>query len=48
MHAAWPKGNPDVLTFANNSTFGRAGAVDAFTYRVFARMLAGKLRRSGS
>jgi hypothetical protein len=37
-------GNTDVLTFAGNSTFGRAGAVDAFTDPKFARTLVDRMR----
>ena len=47
-HAAGPNGNTDVMTFASNSTFGRVGAVDAFTDPAFARMLAAKLRGADS
>ncbi len=47
-HAAGPNGNTDVMTFASNSTFGRVGAVDAFTDPVFARMLTAKLQGTDS
>lgn len=43
-HAAGPVGNTDVVTFASNSTFGRVGAIDAFTDSAFATMLVGKMR----
>ena len=43
-HAAGPVGNTDVMTFASNSTFGRAGAIDAFTDAGFARTLAARMR----
>ena len=43
-HAAGPVGNTDVVTFASNSTFGRMGAIDAFTDAAFAKMLVGKMR----
>ena len=43
-HAAGPVGNTDVVTFASNSTFGRVGAIDAFTDAAFAKMLVGKMR----
>jgi hypothetical protein len=43
-HAAGPAGNTDVITFACNSTFGRAGAIAAFTDAGFAKMLVGKMR----
>jgi len=45
-HAPGPAGNTDVEIFASNSTFGRMGAIDAFTDPVFARTLTGKLRDS--
>jgi hypothetical protein len=45
-HTAGPVGNTDVLTFASNSTFGRAGAVSAFTDPGFAELLTGKMRNS--
>ena len=38
-HTPGPVGNTDVITFAGNSTFGRAGAVSAFTDPAFARIL---------
>lgn len=41
---AGPVGNTDVLTFASNSTFGRAGAVDAFTEAGFARTLVARMK----
>jgi hypothetical protein len=44
-HAAGPVGNTDVVTFASNSTFGRVGAIDAFTDGAFAKMLVGKMRK---
>jgi hypothetical protein len=43
-HAPGPVGNTDVMTFAGNSTFGRAGAVDAFTDPKFARTLVDRMR----
>jgi hypothetical protein len=43
-HAPGPVGNTDVMTFAGNSTFGRAGAVAAFTDPSFAKLLTSKLR----
>ena len=43
-HAAGPVGNTDVVTFASNSTFGRVGAIDAFTDTAFAKMLVGRMR----
>lgn len=43
-HAPGPVGNTDVMTFAGNSTFGREGAVAAFTEAGFARMLVSKMR----
>ena len=42
--AAGPGGNSDVMTFAGNSTFGRAGAVSALTEPGFAAMLASRMR----
>lgn len=45
-HTAGPVGNTDVITFASNSTFGRAGAVAAFTDPAFAHLLVGKMRGS--
>src|SRR5262249_52960612 len=42
-HAPGPVGNTDVITFASNSTFGRVGAIDAFTDREFARTLVAKM-----
>lgn len=44
-HAAGPVGNTDVLTFASNSTFGRAGAIEAFTDPGFAKTLIARMRR---
>lgn len=41
---AGPAGNTDVLTFASNSTFGRAGAVSALTDAAFAKTMAGRMR----
>ena len=35
---------PDVVTFASNSTFGRAGAINAFTDAGFARTLVARMR----
>jgi hypothetical protein len=46
-HAAGPAGNTDILIFASNSTFARAGAVDAFTEPDFARNLVEKMRGPG-
>jgi hypothetical protein len=43
-HAPGPVGSTDVMTFAGNSTFGREGAVAAFTDAGFARMLVSKMR----
>ncbi len=43
-HAPGPAGNTDVMIFASNSTFGRMGAVDAFTDPVFGKTLTAKLR----
>ena len=43
-HAAGPVGNTDVMTFASNSTFGRVGAINAFTEIAFAKALVGKMR----
>jgi hypothetical protein len=42
--AAGPGGNTDVMTFASNNTFGRMGAVSAFTEASFARSLANRMR----
>ena len=46
-HAPGPAGNSDVMTFAGNSTFGRAGAVDALTDAKFVKTLVGRMRGSG-
>ena len=46
-HAAGPAGNTDILIFASNSTFARAGAVDAFTEPDFVRNLVEKMRGPG-
>lgn len=43
-HAPGPAGNTDVLTFAGNSTFGRAGAIDAFTDAGFGKTLVSRMR----
>ncbi len=43
-HAPGPVGSTDVMTVASNSTFGRVGAVDAFTDAAFARTLVTRLR----
>ena len=43
-HAAGPVGNTDVMTFASNSTFGRVGAIEAFTDPGFARTLVARMR----
>jgi hypothetical protein len=43
-HAPGPVGNTDVMTFAGNSTFGRVGAIDAFTDAAFAKTLVAKMR----
>ncbi len=43
-HTAGPVGNTDVMTFAGNSTFGRIGAIDAFTDRGFTKMLVARMR----
>ena len=45
-HTAGPVGNTEVVTFASNSTFGRAGAVNAFTDAEFATMLVARMRGS--
>jgi hypothetical protein len=45
-YAAGPVGNTDVLTFASNSTFGRAGAVEAFTDPAFAKSVVARMRNS--
>jgi hypothetical protein len=37
-------GNTDVMTFAGNSTFGRVGAIDAFTDRGFTKTLVARMR----
>jgi hypothetical protein len=42
--AAGPGGNTDVMTFASNNTFGRMGAVSAFTEVGFTRSLANRMR----
>lgn len=44
--APGPGGNTDVMTFASNSTFGRLGAVSAFTEAAFAEKLAARMRGS--
>ncbi|MBV9082203.1 MAG: hypothetical protein JOZ62_05985 [Acidobacteriaceae bacterium] len=44
--APGPVGNTNVMTFASNSTFARAGAVAALTDPAFARMLTARLRES--
>jgi len=43
-HAAGPAGNTEVMTFAGNSTFGRAGAVDALTDARFVKGLVARMR----
>jgi hypothetical protein len=43
-HAPGPVGNTDVMTFASNSTFGRVGAIAAFTDAGFARNLVARMR----
>jgi hypothetical protein len=43
-HTAGPVGTTDVMTFASNSTFGRVGAIDAFTDVGFAKTLVSKMR----
>jgi hypothetical protein len=43
-HTAGPVGNTDVITFAGNSTFGRVGAIDAFTDTGFAKTLTARMR----
>jgi len=43
-HTAGPVGNTDVMTFASNSTFGRVGAVDAFTDSGFTKTLVARMR----
>lgn len=42
--SAGPVGDTDVLTFASNSTFGRAGALHAFTDAGFAHTLVAQMR----
>jgi hypothetical protein len=44
--APGPAGSTQVMTFASNSTFGRAGAVAALTEPGFAKMMVGKMRDS--
>ena len=39
-----PEGNTDLATFAGNSTFGRLGAVKAFTDPAFVKTLVPKMR----
>ena len=41
-----PEGNTDLATFAGNSTFGRLGAVKAFTDPVFVQTLVQRMRTS--
>jgi len=43
-HTAGPVGSTDVVTFASNSTFGRAGAINAFTDAGFAKTLVARMR----
>jgi hypothetical protein len=43
-HTAGPVGNTDVMTFASNSTFGRVGAIDAFTDTGFTKTLVARMR----
>lgn len=43
-HTAGPEGKTDIETFASNSTFARAGAINAFTDPAFAATLMGKMR----
>jgi hypothetical protein len=43
-HAAGPDGKSDVETFASNSTFGRLGAIHAFTDPSFAASLVHRMR----
>jgi hypothetical protein len=43
-HVAGPDGNSDVETFASNSTFGRVGAINAFTDPAFATSLVRHMR----
>jgi hypothetical protein len=43
-HTAGPVGNTDVMTFASNSTFGRVGAIDAFTDIGFTKTLVARMR----
>jgi len=43
-HTAGPVGNTDVMTFASNSTFGRVGAIDAFTDPGFTKTLVARMR----
>jgi hypothetical protein len=42
--AAGPDGDTDIETFAGNSTFGRLGAVKAFTDRAFVQTLVARMR----
>jgi hypothetical protein len=42
--AAGPSGHSGILTFASNSTFARAGAVDALTSPEFTKSVVAKLR----
>jgi hypothetical protein len=43
-HTAGPVGNTDVMTFASNSTFGRVGAIEAFTDTGFTKTLVARMR----
>ena len=43
-HAAGPAGNTDIMTLAGNSTFGRAGAIDALTDPKFVKTLVARMR----
>lgn len=45
---AGPSGNSDILAFASNSTFARAGAVEAFTSPAFAATIVANLRQNAS
>jgi hypothetical protein len=47
-HTAGPVGNTDVMTFASNSTFGRVGAIDAFTDIAFVKTLVSRMRGSSA
>jgi len=44
-HAPGPLGNTNIQSFTSNRTWGRAGAIQAFTDPLLARTLVNKLRR---